>query len=112
MAKDKPIFDPLLLSQARLGVITVLLSRSDATFTELKALLGLTQGNLGAHLQQLEKANYVEVRKEFVGRMPRTSARITAEGRKAFLSHVNQLSQIAESEDSSSSSDSAGDEEQ
>ena len=87
-------FDPVLLSQARLGVISVLLTRRDATFSDLRALLGLTQGNLGIHLRKLEEAGYVAVKKEFVGRKPRTTASITPNGRKAFLGHVARLEQI------------------
>jgi len=88
-------FDPLLLSEVRLGVISILISRPEAAFTELKALLELTQGNLGVHLQKLEQAGYVEVRKRFVGRRPRTTCRITDAGRRAFLEHVERLRRIA-----------------
>ena len=68
-------FDPILLSQVRLGVISVLMTRESATFPDLRAVLGLTQGNLGAHLRKLEKAGYVEIIKEFVDRKPRTTTR-------------------------------------
>jgi DNA-binding MarR family transcriptional regulator len=88
-------FDSLLLSQVRLGVISVLMSRREATFSDLKALLGLTQGNLGIHLKKLEEADYIKIKKEFVRNKPRTTCRITARGRKAFLGHVEQLERIA-----------------
>jgi len=88
-------FDALLLSQARLGVISVLLARSSASFSDFKALLGLTQGNLGLHLRQLEDAGYVLVKKEFVARKPRTTYRLSARGRRAFLDHVTRLQSIA-----------------
>jgi DNA-binding MarR family transcriptional regulator len=88
-------FDPLLLSQARLGIVTVLVTRPDATFTDLQGLLGLTPGNLGVHLAKLEEAKYVEVVKEFVARKPRTTARLTAAGRRAFLGHVARLEEVA-----------------
>ena len=91
----KHSFDPLLLSQARLGIITVLLARKGATFSDLKGLLGLTQGNLGIHLRKLEEAGYVGVKKEFSKRRPRTTARLTAKGRKAFLRHVERLEKMA-----------------
>lgn len=91
----QPSFDPVLLSQARLGIITVLVTRTEATFSDLKEILGLTQGNLGIHLEKLEEAGYVAVTKEFVKRKPRTTIRITAEGRKAFLAHVDRLAQVA-----------------
>jgi DNA-binding MarR family transcriptional regulator len=92
-----PSFDPILLSQARLGIVTVLVTRAEATFTDLKEILGLTQGNLGIHLGKLEEAGYVEIRKEFVARKPRTTARITESGRAAFLAHVDLLAAVARS---------------
>jgi DNA-binding MarR family transcriptional regulator len=93
-------FDPLLLSQARLGIISLLMTRPEAAFTDLKALLGMTQGNLGTHLQKLEDAGYVAVTKEFVGRKPRTTAKLTEKGREAFLRHVNRLAEIVEESES------------
>ena len=87
-------FDPVLLSQARLGIITVLMTRASGTFSELKEALSMTQGNLGIHLQKLEEAGYVSVKKQFVKRKPKTTARITAKGRKAFLKHVEALERV------------------
>ena len=92
-------FDPLLLSQARLGVISTLMSRREASFSDLKTLLGLTQGNLGIHLQKLEEAGYVSVRKQFVKRKPKTTCSITRKGRGAFLRHVEQLDKIVRGAD-------------
>ncbi len=94
-----PSFDPILLSQARLGIVTVLVTRAGATFSDLKELLGLTPGNLGIHLQKLEEAGYVAVTKAFVRRKPQTTARITPVGRKAFLAHVDRLAQVARQAD-------------
>ena len=88
-------FDPVLLSRARLGIVTVLVTRPTATFSDLKDLIGLTQGNLGVHLKKLEDEGYVKVKKEFVKRKPRTTAKLTAKGKKAFLAHVEQLERIA-----------------
>ena len=88
-------FDPLLLSEARLGIISVLMSRRVATFSDLKALLGLTQGNLGVHLQKLDEGGYVAIKKEFVRKKPQTTCRITPKGRKAFLNHLRHLEKIA-----------------
>jgi DNA-binding MarR family transcriptional regulator len=85
----------VLLSQVRLGIVTVLITRKDATFSDLKSLLGLTQGNLGIHLQKLEEAGYVATKKAFVKRKPRTTVRITPRGRDAFLRHVEQLEKVA-----------------
>lgn len=88
-------FDALLLSQARLGIVSILLARSEATFPELKEVLGLTQGNLGVHLAKLEATGYVTIAKDFHERKPRTTCRLTAKGRKAFLRHVESLKRIA-----------------
>jgi len=92
---DAASFDPLLLSQVRLGIVAVLVERGAATFPDLKDLLGVTQGNLGLHLRKLEEGGYVEIEKEFADRRPRTTARLTAAGRAAFLAHVEQLGRIA-----------------
>ena len=92
---DPTAFDPMLLSQARLGIVSVLMTRTDATFPDLKALLGLTQGNLGMHLRKLEEAGYVAVEKTFVKRKPRTTAKITKTGREAFMEHLARLEAIA-----------------
>jgi DNA-binding MarR family transcriptional regulator len=89
-------FDPLLLSQVRLGVVTVLLTRKEASFTDLRSLLDLTQGNLGMHVQKLEQAGYLSTKKSFVKRMPLTIYRLTARGRRAFLEHVETLKRIAD----------------
>jgi DNA-binding MarR family transcriptional regulator len=92
---EAPAFDPLLLSQARLGVVSVLMTRAEATFSDLKGLLGLTQGNLGVHLEKLEEGGYVSVRKSFVDRRPQTACALTRAGRRAFLRHLRLLERIA-----------------
>ncbi len=88
-------FDPLLLSQVRLAVVSVLVERGAATFPDLKELLGVTQGNLGLHLRKLEDGGYVAIEKEFVGRKPRTTVRLTPAGRRALREHVDHLARIA-----------------
>jgi DNA-binding MarR family transcriptional regulator len=60
-------------------------------FTRLRAVLGVTDGNLGAHLTTLESADYVTIKKDFVARKPRTRIVITRRGRTAFAKHVNYL---------------------
>lgn len=89
-------FDDAFLSQARLAIVAALLARPEASFAELKALLALTQGNLGAHLAKLEAAGYVTVEKGFVDRRPRTTCRLTRAGRTAFLAHARRLAALAE----------------
>jgi DNA-binding MarR family transcriptional regulator len=63
-------------------------------FTRLKNLVGTTDGNLGAHLETLEKAGYVAIEKRFVGKKPQTRVRPTPAGRRAFAEHVAYLREI------------------
>ena len=69
---------------------------SDAAveFTRLKAILATTDGNLGTHLDALEKAGYVATEKRFEGRKPQTRIRVTPAGRRAFAEHVAYLREI------------------
>jgi len=63
-------------------------------FTRLKTLTGATDGNLGAHIDHLARAGYVEVAKAFVGRRPRTTVKASPTGRAAFARHVAFLRAI------------------
>jgi DNA-binding MarR family transcriptional regulator len=63
-------------------------------FTRLKSLLGATDGNLGAHLETLEKAGYVAIEKRFADRKPQTRVRMSPSGRRAFAEHVAYLREI------------------
>ena len=65
-------------------------------FTRLKAILKATDGNLGTHLGALEKAGYIEVAKDFVGKKPRTRIAMTKTGRAAFEAHVAYLKDLIE----------------
>lgn len=65
-------------------------------FNRLKSVLGATDGNLAAHLGALEKAGYVAVQKDFVGKKPRTRVALTRTGRKAFERHVAYLKDLLE----------------
>jgi DNA-binding MarR family transcriptional regulator len=60
-------------------------------FGKLKAILGATDGNMATHLGALEKAGYVEMLKDYVGKKPRTRISLSREGRKAFQRHVAYL---------------------
>ena len=95
MSTDPGAFDEAFLSQVRLGIVAVLLARRDVTFTDLKALLGATQGNLGVHLQKLEEVGYVAVARSLVGKKPRSSYALTKEGKHAFAAHVRRLERLA-----------------
>lgn len=84
-------------SRVRLGIMSVLAVNDQVDFNTLKELLDVTDGNLASHLSALEKANMVEVRKQFIGRKPNTSYLITAYGRKAFNEHLDYLARLVKS---------------
>lgn len=74
--------------------MTLLAANGEMDFPSLKVALGLTDGNLGAHIRTLEERGYLEVEKGFVGRKPRTLCRITAIGQRAFAEYLAQLEAI------------------
>lgn len=80
--------------RSRLGIMSGLAARPALTFTELKALLDMTDGNLSVHLRILERAGYVSIEKKFVERKPQTTVRMTRKGRLAFEHYVEVLEEI------------------
>lgn len=84
-------------SRVRLGIMSVLMVNEWIDFTEMKTLLEITDGNLASHSTALEKANYIEIKKEFVGKKPKTSYRATDLGRKAFSQHLDTLEKLFKS---------------
>lgn len=81
--------------KARLGILTSLAANSGGLpFSELKELCALTDGNLSRHLQQLEEAGLVEMRKGFEGRRPRTTVKITPIGKSRFVEYLNVLERV------------------
>lgn len=89
----------LIHQPVRLRIMAALVElepEEQMNFTSLRDLLDLTDGNLGAHLQKLEDAGYVEIEKAFAGRKPRTFIRATAEGRSAFERHLEALRDLLE----------------
>ncbi len=83
--------DPLLHSQLRLAVVSILMSVDEADFVYLKEKTNSTAGNLSVQLDKLSEAKYITIRKEFVGKKTRTTCRMTNKGRKAFENYVNVL---------------------
>lgn len=81
-------------SRVRLGIMSVLLVNDWVEYTEIKSLLDLTDGNLASHISALEKLNYIEVKKQFVGKKPNTSYKVTRTGRKAFQDHLSALENL------------------
>lgn len=95
-----PDLDDLIHQPARLRIMSALTSlgpREQVDFSFLKEKLGLTDGNLGAHLRALEEAGYILVEKTFVERRPKTFVAASAAGRKAFTVHVAALQAILKS---------------
>ncbi len=87
-------FDELIHAPTRLGIVSLLAAAEWADFKFIRDELGLSDSALSKQLTALETAGYVEIRKSFVGKRPRTSARLTRSGRNAFLMHVQALQQI------------------
>jgi predicted ArsR family transcriptional regulator len=86
--------DTVVHGPIRLGVLTCLQTDGALDFTELKRRLGVTDGALGAHLLKLEEAGYVGCKKEFVGRRPRSTYRLTRDGRRAFCTYLDVLQKL------------------
>lgn len=83
--------DPLLHSQLRLAVMSILMNVEDADFVYLKEKTSSTAGNLSVQLDKLSAAGYIAIEKEFVGRKPRTFCRVTEVGRTAFEQYVEDI---------------------
>ncbi|AQX04854.1 transcriptional regulator [Elizabethkingia meningoseptica] len=81
-------------SRVRLGIMSVLMVNDWVDFSEMKELLDVTDGNLASHSNTLEKVGYIEIKKEFVGKKPKTSYRVTNSGRQAFTEHLNALEKL------------------
>jgi DNA-binding MarR family transcriptional regulator len=91
-APNDTIHQPIRLKI--MAAVTTPGAEEGVEFSQLKRLTGATDGNLGAHIDTLTRAGYVEAMKAFVGRRPRTTVRATASGRAAFEAHVAFLRAI------------------
>jgi DNA-binding transcriptional ArsR family regulator len=85
--------DPILHSQLRLAVVSLLISVKEAEFTFLKEKNGATAGNLSVQIQKLKEAGYVDVVKQFKDNYPQTVCKITRQGVDAFEQYVKNLQQ-------------------
>ncbi len=87
-------FDRLIYERVRLGIMSALSVNSSMTFSELKALLKTSDGNLSAHSRKLEEAGYIACRKSFDERVPRTEYSLTPKGKRVlerYLAHMESL---------------------
>lgn len=86
--------DKLIHDRVRLGIISALAVNDHLSFTELRDLLALTDGNLSVHARKLEEGGYVQCQKGFDGRVPKSEYRLTAAGKRAlerYLGHMEAL---------------------
>jgi len=83
--------DPLLHSELRLAIMSLLVSLQKAEFTYIKEKTEATSGNLSVQLTKLEEAGYLEIKKGFKGKMPQTICTITNKGIEAFEQYVDNL---------------------
>lgn len=88
--------DPLLHSELRLAIISILISAEEADFVYLKEETKATSGNLSVQIDKLEKAGYIKVEKSFKGKMPRTTCKIMPKGIDAFEKYVEALKSYIE----------------
>jgi DNA-binding transcriptional ArsR family regulator len=87
-------FDELIHAPTRLAIVSLLAASEWAEFKFVRDSVGLSDSALSKQLTTLEQAGYVQIRKGFVGKRPRTSARLTRAGRVAFERHVAALQEI------------------
>lgn len=85
--------DPILHSQLRLAVISLLIGVKEAEFTFIKEKTNSTAGNLSVQVQKLKDAGYIDVKKEFKDNYPLTTCKITKKGIDAFEQYVKNLQQ-------------------
>lgn len=98
MAKSKPhsLIDEVIHQRTRLAIMATLAGVEGLDFNDLKAQLGLTDGNLSTHLTALDNAGYIKIAKSFKGRKPRTTISQTAKGKRALTNYIDLLQGILE----------------
>ncbi len=89
-----PDFDAVVHQRVRLGILSALAAGGATSFTDLKTVLDLTDGNLSVHARKLEDAGFIAVRKRFADRIPLTEFEITAPGRAALDTYLDQMEAV------------------
>ena len=89
-------FDDMIHPPTRLAIVSLLAAVEWADFKVIRDQVGLSDSALSKQLSTLEEAGYVQIRKAFIGKRPRTSARLTRAGLAAFKQHVAALQQLIE----------------
>ena len=85
--------DPLLHSQLRLAIISILISVEEAEFSYLREKTNASSGNISVQIEKLSEANYIKIEKSFKGKYPLTKCSITKKGIDAFEEYVKSLQQ-------------------
>ncbi len=88
---DHKAIDEVIHGRLRLAIMAYLSSVAATDFTTLKRETGATDGNLSVHLRKLEEAGYLAAEKSFVGRKPKTTLKLSKEGRKAWIAYLDRL---------------------
>lgn len=88
--------DPIIHVRVRLGIVSALAVEDSLTFNELKQRLNTSDGNLSVHARKLEEAGYVDIKKSFEGRMPRTDYSLTRAGRRALEAYLDHMEALIE----------------
>lgn len=86
-------------NRIRLGIMSILMVNDWVEFSTLKEMLDITDGNLASHISALEKIDYVEVKKQFIGKKPNTTYAVTKSGKQAFNEHLDALEQLIKNRD-------------
>jgi DNA-binding MarR family transcriptional regulator len=86
-----PELDRVIHEPVRLGIVSALAANESMTFNDLKELLRTTDGNLSVHARKLEESDYITCEKCFEGRMPKTSYRLTAHGKRSLETYLNHM---------------------
>ena len=81
-------------SRVRLGIMSILVVNDSVDFNTLKEQLNISDGNIASHITALEKLNYLEVKKQFIGKKPNTYYKATQQGIKAFKNHLDTLEKL------------------
>lgn len=87
-------FDKAFENRIRLQIMSVLAVNDSYDFNSLKELLQVTDGNLASHLKALEKEEYINITKSFIGRKPNTQYSVTQTGKNAFKKHLQSLENL------------------
>jgi DNA-binding MarR family transcriptional regulator len=86
-------------NRIRLGIMSVLMVNDWVEFSTLKEMLDITDGNLASHISALEKLEYIEIQKQFIGKKPNTTYKVTRIGKKAFNEHLDALEKLLKQRD-------------